>query len=817
MLKYQGLLIFLILTLSQSLFAQPPGRGQMPGGGEGFTVKGIVQDENTGIALEYATVSLFRESGELVSGNVSDDKGIFIIKTGPGRFYAEIEYLGYTQKRVDGIRVGPKQPVRDLEVVALAPQESILDEVVVQGERSEMVMGLDKKIFNVGKDLSNRGGNAADLLDNVPSVQVDIEGAVSLRGSGNVRILINGRPSGLIGNDNSGLRSLQANMIDRIEVITNPSARYEAEGMAGIINIILKEERRKGFNGSFDLNAGFPANLGGAFNLNYRTNKVNFFANYGLRYRSNIGNGSNRIENYLGDTTLISRQMSDRDRGGLNNTIRSGIDFFLNDKNTLTSSFTYRIGDDNNFAETIYDDYINDLQTYRTIRTDDEREDETKLEYSLNYERKYERRGQKWTADIRYQDNSEVEGSDLLNKIFLPDGNPSGLDDLVQRSNNKERENSLIFQTDYVLPFSKEKKFETGGRISIRNIDNDFLVEEWFDNSFQRLEGLSNNFQYDERIYAAYLIYGDKKGKFSYQFGLRPEYTDVNTKLLETNEENPRDYLNLFPSGFLSYDLGNSNGIQLSYSRRVRRPRFWDLNPFFTFSDNRNFFSGNPDLDPEFTNSLELGHIKYWDKASINSAIYYRQTDGLIQRIIEFNDDGTTVTMPQNLSSQDSYGLEFNLSLSPVKWWKFNSDFNFFRAITDGGNLGEEFEADTYSWFTRGTSRFSFWKNADAQVRFNYRAPQETTQGRRLAIYTIDLGFSKDFWNDNATLTISVRDLLNSRRRRFIAEGENFYREGDFQWRGRTAVATLNYRLNQKKKRFNQRRGQGDFEGGEQF
>ena len=263
----------------------------------------------------------------------------------------------------------------------------------------------------------------------------------------------------------------------------------------------------------------------------------------------------------------------------------------------------------------------------------------------------------------------------------------------------------------------------------------------------------------------------------------------------------------------------------MSYSRRVRRPRFWDLNPFFTFADDRNFFGGNPNLDPEFTDAYELGHIKYWDKASLSSAIYYRHTTDKIQRNSSVDSLGNFRTMPENLATEDAFGFEFNVSLNPVKWFKFNSDFNFFRSITDGQNVNENFTADTYTWFTRGTARFTAWKTTDIQLRFNYRGPRETTQGLAKAIASLDLAASRDIMKGKATLTLSVRDVFNSRRRRYKTEGFDasgfaFIREGDFQWRQRQSSLTFSYRLNQKKRRGGGNRGGfngGDAGGGGEF
>lgn len=816
-MKKQVIVLLLLACSSLGLMAQPSMEGQpIPNTTPARTyLKGKVVDESTQTPLDYATVSIFNQvDSTLVGGNVTDNNGLFNIEVKPGIYYISIDFLAFQPKNIKDIAIKKGQDDVDLGIIALAPEATSMEEVVVVAEKSQMQLALDKKIFNVGKDLASRGGTAADLLDNVPSVQVDVEGNVSLRGSSNVRILVDGKPSGLIGiSGTSGLRQLQANMIEQIELITNPSARYEAEGMAGIINIILKKEQKTGLNGSFDVTVGQPDNYGTAINLNYRTDKLNFFTNYGISYRKGPGSGSSYQEVYSNDTTFITQQDNERNRGGLSNNIRLGADYFFNPKNTLTGAVNLRLGNDDNYSETRYRDYLFSLDNPIGItqRTDDEKEDETKMEYALTYKRTYDKKGQEFTFDARYQDNTEKEGSDLINRFYTPEFEPDGQADLLQRSDNKESERQLILQTDYVHPIGKEGKFEAGLRSSFRDIDNDFLVQEFADNEWFALDGLSNNFQYDENIYAAYLIYGNKQGRFSWQFGLRPEYSQVTTQLLQTNEVNDRSYLNLFPSAHFTYDLPQQNALQISYSRRVRRPRFWDLNPFFTFSDNRNFFSGNPDLDPEFTNSMELGHIKYWDNASLSSSIYYRHTDGKIDRIRVVNDDGTSVTKPENLLTEDAFGLEFTASWNPYKWWRLNSDFNFFRAITDGGNLGDSFASDNYSWFTRGTSRFTIKKNTDVQLRFNYQAPQQTTQGQRKAMTSIDLAASRDILKDNGTITLSVRDLFNTRRWRYIAEGENFFTENDFQWRSRQVTLSLNYRLNQMKQRGGRN---GDQEGG---
>ena len=780
-------------------------------------ITGTVLDEN-GNPLDFATISIYTPDSTLIDGNVTDAGGRFSLDAKPGEYYLLAEFISYRNAYRDGITLQRGKPF-DVGTITLSPNTELLEEFTVEAERSTMEIKLDKRVFNVGKDLSARGSSAIDLLDNVPSVQVDVEGNVSLRGNGGVRILINGRPSGLVGDGGQGLRSLQADLIERVEVITNPSARYEAEGSVGIINIVLKKDRRKGLNGSFDITGGLPLTYGAAANLNYRSGKFNWFTNYGVRYRTSIGRSNLEQETFRGDDVLRSEQEGDRDRSGINHNFRIGADYLLDDKTTLTLAGRYNRGSDDNVNTTFYRDFLNGDFVSQELRTDNELEGEEEVEVSLSFRREFEQKDRLWTADIRYQDETEDENSDLENVFINQNGIPADVPYLIQRSANVEANSNLIFQTDYTHPVGEEGLAEAGIRIGIRDIANDFLVEEFVSGEFQTLEGLTNDFFYDENIYAAYLMYGNKFGNFSYQFGIRPEYTDVTTLLVNTNEENARDYTNFFPSANLGYEFSERSSIQTSFSRRVRRPRFWDLNPFFTFSDNRNFRAGNPNLDPEFSSNFEVGYLHILGKGSLYGAVYYRHTTGVIERVQRVDEIGNSVTIPENLGEADNLGLEFNGNYRLAKWWRFNADFNFFREeITqtvafDGLPLGS-LDAETLTWFTRGTTQFDIGKGTEAQLRFNYRAPRTTPQGRRAAIASVDLAASHDVLKGNGTLTLSVRDLFNSRRRRYETFGENFRREGDFQWRTTTATLTLNYRLNQQKQRRRGGRG-GDFEGGD--
>lgn len=763
-------------------------------------ISGKVVDEQNGNPLSYATIQLMKVADDaLAGGGLSDDNGQFSIEAPAGDYFLVLDFMGYEQLTTDPFTVDKK--AYDVGLLQLAARVSTLDEVVVQAEKSTMELALDKRIFNVGKDLGNAGGSAIEILNNIPSVTVDVEGGVKLRGSSNVRILVDGKPSGLVSfKGGSGLQQLQANLIEKVEIITNPSARYEAEGMAGIINIVLKKDRRQGLNGSFDLTSGYPLNVGAAANLNYRHKKVNFFINYGLNYRKTPSYTTIYQEVYDNDTTFISEQIYDGVKDGFDNNIRGGLDFFFNEKNILTASYMLSRSDGKRLTDLRYDDYINstdNLDSY-TLRTQDETETEPISEYILNYKSIFKREGHELNASIRYMDHWEISDQIYEQNSYTPDGSRIPSRDLYQTSLNDETEEQLLLQLDYVQPFAEEGKLEIGVRSSFRDMVNDYVVKERNElGNMEILPGLDNIFEYRENIHALYGIIGNKSNNFSYQFGLRTEWTDIETILEKTQESNPRNYANLFPSAHITYDLPAGHAVQLSYSRRVQRPTYNDLSPFVTFSDNRNYFSGNPDLNPEFSDVFELGHVKYFDKGSISSAVYYRKVNDKILRIRSVDSRGFSTTLPENLATEDAYGAEFTAGYTATKWWKLDFNFNFFRSIIDGTNVDTDFSSDTYSWFSRQTSRFTLNPTTDLQFRANYEAPMQTPQGSRKSLYFFDLAINKDILNDKGTLTLNVSDIFNSRKYRSVSEGETFYTFVNAQRIRRQINLVISYRLNQ--------------------
>lgn len=746
---------------------------------------------------------VIKQNGKIIDGTLSEFNGAFSLKAQPGEYDVEISFISFqTEKRK--IKV-PKSGLK-IGLIVLKPNNTSLNEITIEGEANLVEFQQDKRVYNIAKDLNSAGANASEILDNIPSVEVDIDGNISLRGSQNVTILIDGKPSGLVGTDPAtALRTLQSSMIEKVEVITNPSARYEAQGEAGIINIVLKKDRENGFNGNFEISAGIPDLYGAAAGLNYRTGKLNFFANLGFNYRKNPGGGFTNQTFTLPDTNYSFNSIRTQTRGGSSATLRLGADYNITDNQSITGTFLYRPSDGDNRVEITYDDFNeNDVLTERQSRIDEENEKKQTIEGDIHYEKTLKGKDHKWTMDMRVQDSDDRENSDIQQFNSL------GGNDEFQKVSNQEDEQSFLFKTDYVRPFSNVRGMELGARYNFRNIINNYSVSQLNDfGIYEALDLYTNNFNYVENIAAAYAIYNDGIGsKITYQLGLRGEYTGLETELVKENITNPREYFNLFPSAFFTWKITERADLQWSYSRRISRPNFRSLLPFSSFSDNRNFFSGNPNLNPEFTDSYEVGHLRYIGKATLYGGVYYRHRTGVTERIRTVDDDGFTRIFPINLAVQDAYGVELTYSQALYAWWKVNANANIYQANNKGEYEGINYGSENFSARGRLMSRFTFWKS-DLQLSFNFRAPRTTAQGTQKGIYTANLGWSRDIFKGDGTLTFSVRDVFNSRKRRSVSSGDNFSTESEFQWRSRQLTMTMTYRLNQKKEK---KRGGDDFQ-----
>ncbi|MBT8263305.1 MAG: TonB-dependent receptor [Bacteroidia bacterium] len=789
-----------------------------------YKVSGEVLEKGSNQPLEYASVSFLDVNGNVAAGGITDLDGLYSIKVPAGTYTVQFDFISFKTFTLTNqvIDKNTKLPTVYLEIDA----ES-LEEVVVRAETTEVQIRLDKKIYNIGKDLTTAGATVSDALNNVPSVTVDVEGNIALRGNDNVRILINGRPSALAGfGSTDALRQLPAEAIERVEVITSPSARYDAEGTAGILNIVLRKDKTLGLNGSIITNAGFPWSAGINGNVNLRTKKFNIFNTTGYRYRESPGNAffENRYFSQNRENPLVQEDR-DYDRVGRNFNSNLGMEYFLNERSSITASGFIRIGNDDDVTTNITNEFNRDNQlAVTTSRVELEGEEDNNYQLALNYRNKFNNQGHELTADFQYEISDETESADILERLNFP--NVTNLPSEIVTT--VEDQTEYLAQIDYVLPIGENAQFEAGYRGNFQETITDFSVldEVATSGAFIKNDSLSNIFTFEQNVNALYTQYGNKFGKFSFLLGLRMETTalkgDVSAEDIGSTSDEfeltfDKDYVGLFPTVNLIYELGERENITLGYNRRINRPRFWFLNPFPSRSSEANIFQGNPGLDPAYASAFDLGYLKRWDKITLTSSLYYQYETDSFERIQEdtgqLTPNGIPIirTLPINLSTNQRIGFEAGILYNPAKWLRFNGSFNFFRFSTEGEFNGIDYGADNTSWFARGSVKVSLPAKIDWQTNAFYRGPRNNAQTESEGILSFNLAFSKDLFNDNATIGFNVRDLFNSRKRRSFTETETFTSESEFQWRERSFNLSFTYRFNQKKQR--QRNGrEGGFE-----
>ena len=675
-------------------------------------IQGTVIDGNTKQPLEYATVILKNKETSLLSGGLTDFNGNFKIATPQATYEVSVKYISFKSKifPVEEININKK-----FGIIALYENTNSLNEIVIVAEKTTVDIRLDKKIFNIGKDLSIRGGNASDVLGNVPSVQVDVEGNVSLRGNENVTILIDGRPSALVGmNGADALRQIPAEAIEKVEVITSPSARYDAEGTAGILNIILRKNKLVGFNGSLQLDLGIPERVGTAFNANWRTEKWNFFTNTGFRYNATPGNAFSDSD-FLSSTAQNARVLESRKFGRLSRSLFTsfGAEYYLTPNSSVIGNIVFNSGNDD-------DVNTNDIKRFNsegvineaTFRTESEGEDENRMQYTVDYVNNFNKNGRKLSISSQYS----TEAENVLNNITEVDTSLNLLNDLEQVIEDQD-ENSGLFQVDYVHPVGEDIQYEAGYRGNYRNIFNSFFLAERqdFENNGPLIPdaGLNNSFNYEEFVNAAYFQYGQKFNKISLLAGVRYEYTSIEIAQQTATTKNNRSYGNLFPTVNLGFEFKDGENITLGYNRRIRRPRGRSLNPFPSRSSESNMYSGNVALNPVITDALDLGYLKRWDKFTLSTSLYYNISTDNWERIQEdtgmLTDNGDPITrrFPINLSTEERVGLELTLNYRPINAWNINSDFNLYNVTSAGDykslttNVTQNFDFENTSFFIR--------------------------------------------------------------------------------------------------------------------
>ncbi|MDO4727949.1 MAG: TonB-dependent receptor [Bacteroidota bacterium] len=808
--------VLVLLFISTTVFAQQRAK-----------VTGKVVDKQSQSPLEYAILSI--ENQRTNYTGVTDEQGRFEVEVIQGDYTLIVNYMSFKRYELpisvkDNLNVG---------VVAMEIDAQMIEGVDIVLERSTVEMKLDKRIYNVGQDMIVKGGSVSDVLNNVPSVNVDAEGVVSLRGNENVQVLIDGKPSGLVGiSVSDALRMLPADSVEKIEVITNPSARYEAEGGGGIINIILKKGKDSGLKAVLTASVGSPESNGVTVNLNYKTETFNIFTTQGYNHRGSKGNFSNQIQNIDPLTGLPTNYINEsRNNKRLSKGYMGvfGLEWNLDNTTTWTNSLSYRKDNTTNPID-VNIDYLdqNYQMMYQITRDNFERSNDEDVDFSSNLVKKFNDKGHELKLDFSTSLSKDKDYTDIYtNNITL-----NQMLAMQETANNQKQTRNLL-SADYVLPIGNNQ-FEAGYRGTFTDLITDYKVLDYdFANtSWEVNTNYSNLLQYKENVNALYMQYGGKKEKLSYMAGLRWEDTKVDINQFTSNIYRTKRYNDFFPSAFVSYEIDDELILSLNYSRRVSRPRSRMINPFSNLSSNVSLFRGNPDLNPSLSDVIDLGFLKRWgNKVTLSSSVYLNRTKNAVQFVRYIEEiDGTSVliTSPVNLGEQDRMGFEFTLNYSPFRWWRLNANLNLFRNETKGNytyydlnnNLVEQnFDNLAYSWFTRLTSRVTLPYKIDWQTNIMYFAPQDNAQGRMKSTTGVNMALSKDIWKEKATITLNVHDLFNSNKRRFYTDLPIQQTNTEMQWRERQIILSFTYRFNQKKeKESRSQRGVGgddeDFIGG---
>ena len=787
-------------------------------------VSGKIIEIETNLPLEYATITFFSKvENKMKGGGITDPDGNFSISIPQGTYDVSVEYFSF--ENITKLNVNFNQDT-NLGTLKMNSDLQALDAVDIIAEKTTVEIKLDKKIYNVGRDLTVRGGSVSDVLDNVPSVSVDIEGNVALRGNGNVRILINGKPSGLVGlNSTDALRQLPADAIEKVEIITSPSARYDAEGTAGILNIILRRSKILGLNGAIIINSGYPNQLGASGNINYRTGDINVFNNSGYSYRKSPGSSGVETEffntEYDEDGILIQDSPNtfrneyrtfERIRKGFNS--NTGVEWYITPTTSLTTAFLASKSNNSNEsfnrAETLD---LTGAVISESVRYDPETETDQTTQFSVNFDKQFHGNSEhRLTFDFQLENSSEDEGSIIYNDGIA-----------AERVRTIEDQKRVLIQSDFTLPINDKTRFEVGynGRFSTNNTA--YSLEFAEDDSFILDTNISNVLVYKENVNAVYTQYGSKvKDKFSFLLGLRMEATNITISQLSSNEYSNSNYIGLFPTVNLGYEFSENQNLTIGYNRRISRPRSRFLNPFPSRSSATNLFQGNPNISPSYSNGVDIGYLNTLEKITLNTSLYYNHATDVFTYISEDTGDevvinGESVPVirrgPINLAEDDRLGFEFTLTYRPSKKWNMNANFNLYHSAIKGNYKGLSYDSENLGWFVRLNNKYTLPGNIEWQTRLSYSGPTVDAINRREGIFSSNMAFSKDLFKEKASITLNINDLFNTQRRNLESTTPTFYSDGYYRWRVRSYSLSFTYRFNQAKKRSKQGQYGSDFTG----
>ena len=799
---------------------------------EKVNIAGKIVDKNNA-AVPYASVTFSNKTDKLLSDAVlTDESGNYKVAIAPGNYDVIIEAIDYKKFTITKLITPASKDgnfIIEKEASAtMTPTKEIEGVTIIAASTKAYKVELDKKVYDVSQDIVSKGGSLQDILNNVPSVTVDTDGSVSMRGNSNVRFLINGKPSSLLGIDDgaNALQTIPAEQIERIEVISNPSSKYEASGTAGILNIILKKDKKMGFNGTVTGSLGYLPRTNLNTNLNWRKGNWSWFVNGGGGYNKNESSSFNNTfqktdVNDLADAAFPFTQTSIQDgktkREGQNYNVNAGLVHDISERTSVNlsgmiRSFNNDQETNNDYNERIFSNKNSYSDTFRNRLSEGNNKNfATQVDFGID--QKLDDNGQNLTLSGSVQSNKS-EGINLITTNSYIDNVWQNSGYKVNNVNTDSKSNTFIGKADYELPIGEVSRFEAGARYDFNKNEYDYFVTQSLDgSSFDMMKNFTSNTVYKENILGVYAQFKSKLGeKFAYQLGLRSETSSIDINFdsydvvsgLPKNEQVKKEYTKLFPTVFLSYDLGNQDQLLVNYSRRINRPRAFSLIPFMSFDDDRNFFRGNPDLNPTYENSFELGYSISKKKFTINPTLYYKKSEDEQNRFQYLDEAGAINTVPFNVGSEQNYGLDLNGTYDPFTWWKMMVSADLYGYKNEGEmtymGVTNDFSGDGFSYRLRYNNTFRLDRTFSVQIQSFYRAGEKTAMNNRKAMYGVDLGVSKTIWKGDGTISMNLRDVFNTRRMRNNSNTPQFTREMEMQWQPRQISVSLTYKFKQGEK-----------------
>lgn len=790
-MNFKLILLCLIGTVfsMQAQTSVKPSLPESPG-----SITGKVVDKKSNEPLPYVNI-VVKEENKVVTGGITSDKGTFVIKNLALKNYTvEIQFMGYkTISKAISLTANDKSA--NLSTIALEENAVELKGVEIVSEKSTIVQKIDRKIINVGKDLISAGATAGEIMNNIPSVSVDPQtNAISLRGNSNVRILIDGKPSNM--DASQILQQIPSASIKQIELITNPSAKYNPEGMSGIINIVLNKNSKLGFNGSINngVTFGKTPKVNSSLDLNYRSGKFNFYGNYGFNHGKNANNGfvnsfKPNKENHQ-DFVFNNQNTS--------HLAKLGVDYYINDRNTVSFYTNQNIFKGKGFGSTDVN-YVNDANGDQLQLFDNKNDDHSQT-YNFDYKLKFKKEGHNLELEVNYNKSDSPE-----NAIYSNYNRTNGT--LINSFNNDVETlgKNTIVNLDYVNPLTETIKLELGLESRNENTDNSLFK----DNTF------GSDFSYERSLYSGYATLGKQWKKWSLQAGARLEQYNVEALFREAGKADGKfkdDIFSVYPSTFITYNPSENNSFNLNYSRRVDRPSIGQVNPIREWSTPTISSEGNSDLVPQFTNSFELNYTRKTKIGSITSGVFYRRIEDEITRVLFTDPDNANkqVLSYDNFENNDAYGVEVSGNLDFKKWWSANISLDAYKKTVKGTveNASGNFEfvrINATSFNARISNTFKATKDLRFQLFGMYRGRDLSLQFERGIMWKMDIGTSYNVLKGSGTISARFSDIFNTMH--FAFDGDRPHKaNGQFNWESQSVYVGFNYRFGSGKNKAIQRK-----------